>query len=101
VESGGKLEYPPRGFAGGNDPNRRPNAFGLLIGMEPYTMELTAEVGTTRGGDGGSIIHGGAGFFLAWMLPATAYFEEHSCKHDPAEPIMPGFYVGRRVLELG
>ncbi len=59
-----------------------------------------AEIGTTRGGDGGCTICGGAGFFMGWLTLATAYFEEHSCKHDPAEPISSGYTVARRVLGL-
>jgi hypothetical protein len=61
---------------------------------------LVSKIGITRGGDGGSTICGGAGFFDGWLTLAKAYFEEHSCKHDPLEPITHGFTVGRRVLEL-
>jgi hypothetical protein len=100
VLSGGKLERPPGGFASDWDLHRRPNAFGVLIASDPYKYELVAEIGTTRGGDGGSMICGGAGFFVGWLTLATAYFEDHACKHDPVDPISPGFTIGRRVLEL-
>jgi hypothetical protein len=60
-----------------------------------------AEPGITRGGDGGAAICGGTGFFIGWLALATAYFEEESCKHDPNEPVSPGYVLGRRVLELG
>jgi len=54
----------------------------------------------TRGGDGGCMICGGAGFFVGWLTLATAYFEPHACQRDPAEPISPGYTIGRRVLPL-
>ena len=91
---------PRGGFSSDWDYHRQPNAFGLLIASNPYKYELVAEIGVTRGGDGGCTICGGAGFFFGWLTLATAYFEEHSCKHDPTEPISHGYAVGRRVLEL-
>ena len=100
VLSTGKLKRPAEGFASDWDYHRRPNGFGLFIASDPYKYELMAEVGVTRGGDGGCTICGGAGFFIGWLTLATAYFEEHSCKHDPAEPVSHGYTVGRRVLEL-
>jgi hypothetical protein len=99
--SAGHLKYPQEGFTPDWDLHRRPNAFGLLIASDPYKLELTAEIGITRGGDGGMMICGGAGFFMAWLALATAYFEEHSCKQDPAEPVYAENTVGRRVLGLG
>ena len=98
--SGGKLKYPPEGFASAWDLHRRPNAFGIFIASDPYKNELVAELGTTRGGDGGSMICGGAGFFAGWMTLATAYFQKEACKHDPQEPIESDFTIGRRVLPL-
>jgi hypothetical protein len=98
--SAGKLERPAEGFAPDWDYHRQPNAFGLLIASNPYKYELVREVGVTRGGDGGCTICGGAGFFIGWLTLATAYFEKHSCKHDPTEPVSHGYTVGRRVLEL-
>jgi hypothetical protein len=77
--SGGTLERPAEGFTSDWDHHRQPNAFGLLIASNPYKYELVAEIGVTRGG---SMICGGTGFFLGWLTLATAYFEEHSCKHD-------------------
>jgi hypothetical protein len=82
------------------DLHLRPNAFGLHIAYNPYHMELVAEVGTTRGGDGGNLICGGAGFFVGWLTLGTAYFEREACKHGPKETLMEGYYIGRRVLEL-
>jgi len=100
VLSGGKLKYPAEGFASDWDYHRQPNALGILIAADPYKFELVAEAGITRGGDGGSMLCGGAGFFIGWLTLATAYFEDHSCKHDATEPISTGYTVGRRVLEL-
>ena len=78
----------------------KPNAFGVTIASNPYRIELVAEIGTTRGGDGGCSICGGYGFFVGWLPLATAYFEEYFCKHDPNEPISAGYTIGRRVLDL-
>jgi hypothetical protein len=80
--------------------HRQPNAFGLSIASNPYFFELVGEGGTTRGGDGGTRICGGSGFFVGWLPLATAYFEEYFCTHDLAEPVLPGYTVGRRVLDL-
>jgi hypothetical protein len=46
------------------------------------------------------MICGGAGFVVGWLTLATANFEEHACKQDPAEPISAGHTIGRRVLDL-
>jgi len=101
VLSAGELEYPPEGFYSDWDYHRRPNAFGLFIASDPYKAELVGDRDTTRGGDGGCTICGGAGFFAGWLTLATAYFEEGTCREDPAEPVAHGYSVGRRVLPLG
>lgn len=100
VMSAGKLERPPEGFAPDWEFHRQPNVFGLFIASDPYKCERVAEIGMTRGGDGGGTICGGAGFFVGWLTLATSYFEEHACKHDVTKPILSGYTVGRRVLEL-
>ena len=100
VLSGGTLERPGEGFTSGWDFHRRANAFGLSIAEDPYKSELVAEADRTRGGDGGSMICGGAGFFLGWLTLASAYFEDHACKREPREPIAAGYTVGRRVMPL-
>jgi len=101
VLSGGKLERPVEGFASDWDHHRQPNALGLHIAIDPYKCELVAEPDRTRGGDGGSMICGGTGFFLGWLTLATAYFEDAFCLRNPEEPILSGYTVGRRVLPLG
>jgi hypothetical protein len=90
----------PGGFPYGWDLPGQPNAFGILIAFDSYKDELVAEIGTTRGGDGGSAACGGASEFIKWMRYATAYFEEAYCRHDAAMPIATGFTIGRRVLAL-
>jgi hypothetical protein len=100
VISRGRLERPREGFNSDWDFHRQPNAFGLHIAHDPYKYELVAEPDRTRGGDGGSMICGGTGFFMGWLTLATAYFEEHECIRDPAEPISAGHTIGRRVLPL-
>lgn len=100
VLSGGNLSPPVEKFVFDWTCHWQPSAFGLLIASDPYKYELVAEVGVTRGGDGGRTICGGVGFFMGWLPLATAYFEDDSCKHDPADSISPGYTIGRRVLEL-
>lgn len=100
VISGGKLDYPAEEFESDWDYHRRPNAFGLIIAENPYKCELVAESNTTRGGDGGCTICGGAGFFAGWLPLATAYFEPHACEIDPEYGLSVGYTIGRRVLPL-
>jgi hypothetical protein len=91
---------PAGGFESDWDHHRQPNAFGLHIATDPYKFELTHTAGITRGGDGGTASCGGMGFFMGWLALATAYFEEHTCKHDPAEIIAHGHTLARRVFPL-
>jgi hypothetical protein len=100
VLSNGKLEYPANGFEPDFDLHRRPGALGVYIASDPYKMELTTDPKVTRGGDGGAMICGGAGFFVGWLPLATAYFESHACEHEAGEPVAVGYAVGRRVLAL-
>jgi hypothetical protein len=82
------------------DHHRRPNAFGLHIAADPYQAELVAEAGITRGGDGGSMICGGAGYFMGWLPLATAWFDPAFCQRDAGKPIEVSYTVMRRVLPL-
>lgn len=56
-------------------PHREPNAFGLEIGQDPFCAERTADPDVVCGGDGGTLIHGGSGPFLAWLGIATSFRE--------------------------
>ncbi|GAA0552727.1 hypothetical protein GCM10010172_38970 [Paractinoplanes ferrugineus] len=58
-------------------PHREPNLFGLHIGQDPYREERTAIRDVVCGGDGGSVVCGGAGSFLSWLTVATAYRDSH------------------------
>lgn len=58
-------------------PHREPNLFGLSIGQDPYREERTASRDVVCGGDGGSVVCGGAGSFLSWLTIATAYRDVH------------------------
>lgn len=100
VLSAGTLARPPEGFVSDFDAHRQPNGFGLRIASDPYKNEVVAEAEFTRGGDGGSTICGGVGFFLGWLTLATAYFDEGVCRRDPEEPFDPDYTICRRVLTL-
>jgi hypothetical protein len=82
------------------DLHLRTNAFGLLIASNPYHGELAMEPGIWRGGDGGTMICGGAGFFLGWLTLATAYFESHASHYDASKPISAGYTIARRLFQL-
>ncbi|WP_127507656.1 hypothetical protein [Actinoplanes solisilvae] len=58
-------------------PHREPNLFGLTIGQDPYCPERTAIRDVVCGGDGGSLVCGGAGSYLSWLTIATAYRDTH------------------------
>ena len=75
--------------------HRRPNAFGLDIAMDPYRYELTSDATIAVGGDGGSMVCGGAGFFVGWLTLASAWQERID---DPNRPIF-GLYL-RRCIPL-
>jgi hypothetical protein len=96
----GRYGHSPGGFPYNWDLYSQPNAFALWIATDSYKNELVAEIGTTRGGDGGNSACGGATAFITWLRYATAYFEESSCTHEPAKPITTGHTIGRRVLAL-
>jgi hypothetical protein len=100
VTSGGQLKPPPGGFVSDWDLHRQPNGLGLHIAADPYQYELVAEADVTRGGDGGSMICGGVGYFMGWLPLATAWFDPAFCRRDPAAPIEVGYTVMRRVLPL-
>lgn len=71
--SGGTIAFEPD--APDWDLHLRPNQFGLTIAQNPYHYEAVADPAVLRGGDGGSSMCGGAGFFLSWLSLATAYWD--------------------------
>lgn len=100
VLSQGELERPKEDFQWDWDHHKRANAFGIAVAHDPYKLELVAERNITRGGDGGCMICGGAGFFVGWLPLATSYFDKQSCEVDPEYGIPVGYAVARRVLPL-
>ncbi len=60
--------------------HRQPNAFGLRIASNPYDSEYCVQQErnkerlVVRGGDGGSAICGGIGYFYGWIPLASAYY---------------------------
>jgi hypothetical protein len=95
-----KRVAPAGGFAPTFDLHRKPNSLGLRIAENPYYCELVAEPDQQRGGDGGSRICGGNGFFAGWLPLATAFFDEEICRRDPTAPFQVGYTCARRVLDL-
>ena len=57
---------------------KRPNAFGLMIAINPYLWEFVSDPGLMRGGDGGSAICGGTGFVSGWLRLASSYLFTHN-----------------------
>jgi formylglycine-generating enzyme required for sulfatase activity len=54
-------------------PHTEVNLWGLKIGQDPYNHEMTSVPEIVCGGDGGTIVCGGNGYFLGWLTLATAY----------------------------
>jgi hypothetical protein len=88
-------------------PHRRANAFGLVIGHDPYRPECTADPAVDCGGDWGRATCGGYGCFLGWVTLATAYRDrfydawpgsDHEVQTWADEPSQ--LFV-RPVIELG
>lgn len=74
--------------------HRKPNRFGLQIASDPYAWEFTATPGELRGGDGGTLIGGGAGFFAGWIPLASSF----RSLVDPEQETEGGHL--RRVFEI-
>ncbi|WP_103540430.1 hypothetical protein [Streptomyces sp. SM1] len=71
-------------------PQNRLNAFGLRIAYDTYRTELTSDVTSVHGGDGGEAVCGGYGHLLAWLPLATAH----------RNPAMAGFVYGPEGEDL-
>jgi hypothetical protein len=83
------------------DQHLRPNVFGLTIARDPYANELVAEPQLWRGGDGGSSMCGGMGYFLCWLPLATSYLHHEmmaAADNGPSSDVH-GWWM-RRVLPL-
>ena len=81
--------------------HREPNALGLHIAEDPYRYEVVMEPTHRRGGDGGSSICGGAGFFMGWLPLASAFFDQYGSTAPGDGVLQSGFSFARRVLPLG
>jgi hypothetical protein len=68
------IDMPLRKNPAAWDFHLRPNAFGLLIGNNPFNLEFTAEMGVFRGGDGGTALHVTPGRLVEWLTLASAYW---------------------------
>jgi hypothetical protein len=64
------LDRIPHGDSSG--PQNQLNAFGLRIAYDTYNTELTSDVTSVHGGDGGESVCGGYGRMLSWLPLATA-----------------------------
>jgi hypothetical protein len=66
-------------FPAGWAAHRHPNRWGIQPPHDPYKCERIAKPDVVRGGDGGTTICGGAGYFLGWLPLAPAWFEKELC----------------------
>jgi hypothetical protein len=93
-----RYETPPPGW----DLHDRPNLFGLRIASNPYRMDLVSEDPWMLGGNGGSYICGGNGFFLGWLPLATAFRDSYrDTRFRPdTHDVTSGYHRVRRVIPL-
>lgn len=79
--------------------HRQPNLFGLPIAQNPYDLEIIADRGKIRGGDGGCSICGGYGFFLGWLPLATAYWDSELMECSEEDEDLSNRFM-RRVIPI-
>ncbi len=79
--------------------HRKPNAFGLNIASNPYHWEVCAWPDFLRGGDGGSMLCGGVGFFAGWLTLASAFLDRDSIKQYGKRAEIPDLHL-RRAYSL-
>lgn len=80
--------------------HRQPNAYGVSSDGNPYHSELLDTPEVVRGGDGGMMICGGAGYWIAWLTLATAFFDRETMTQFAGQPIDPDYVRVRRVLNV-
>jgi hypothetical protein len=95
-------DHPAGDYPIGLSAQEWPSAFGLEIGLDPYNAERTADPEIICGGDGGTMICGGSGYFLAWLGLATSYQDPGFAEFVAEDPqtAHDEFYV-RPVRQLG
>jgi hypothetical protein len=71
-----------------------PNAFGLRMALSPWSFEVCADDRIVLGGNGGTTIFEGAGYLLAWLPLASAFFEVRNASGDTS------FACARRVCAV-
>jgi hypothetical protein len=81
------------------DLHRFPNGFGLTMIDNPYQVECVLDEDVYCGGDGGSILCGGAPSPEAWTTFASAYRLPVSQVEDCLEELFEEAYA-RRVFEI-
>lgn len=92
--------YPVDVRSSHTDFHLQPTACGVFVTGDPYISELMSDRPSTRGGDGGVMICGGAGFFLGWLALATAFEDPYSFE-EGGSGVIDGDYVAvRRVISL-
>jgi hypothetical protein len=98
-DAGPRARYPRSAW----DLHQRPNAFGLFMPWGDLDLEYcSAAAGAgrpyvLRGGDGGGLAHGGAGYFAVWMLLASA---DHGFPRSELSLMIHGIRGCRRVFPL-
>ncbi|WP_342552892.1 hypothetical protein [Paenibacillus sp. FSL R7-0652] len=90
------------------EPNHRPydlelpNFFGIQFAGDPYKYELTLDAdgeAMPKGGDGGTLIHGGAGPLLGFLPAASVFYRDVNVDELDWEELMDTLYY-RRVIRL-
>jgi hypothetical protein len=59
-----------------------PNSFGLRMTLSPWSFEVCRDERLVLGGNGGTTIFEGAGYLLAWLPLASAFFEIRNASGD-------------------
>jgi hypothetical protein len=73
-----------------------PNMNGLVIARDQFVMEVVAEPGVRKGGDGGRTMHDELGAFDMMLPLATAF----RTVRDAGQDLSGGYYAARRVINV-